>query len=156
MVLIRCEAEPDFPRRILWTDEASFKLNGRISRNNSIYWSDCNPHEVIQEELNVPNLTVWASICGGGIVGPYFFDGTVTGESCLEMLREVVLPELQNRPLHDNTEIIWQQDGAPPHYSLRVREFLSNSFLEWIGRRGTVVWLPIHVISRHVIFRSGA
>jgi hypothetical protein len=26
--LIRCEAEPDFPQRVLWTDEASFKLNG--------------------------------------------------------------------------------------------------------------------------------
>jgi hypothetical protein len=55
--LIRCEAEPDFPRRILWTDEASFKLNGRINRHNSVYWSDSNPHdEVIQEELNVSGL----------------------------------------------------------------------------------------------------
>jgi hypothetical protein len=54
------------------------------------------------------------------------------------MLREVVLPELQKRPLSDNTEIIWQQEGAPPHYSLRVREFLNNSFPEWIGWHGTV------------------
>jgi hypothetical protein len=55
MCLIRCEAEPDFPRRILWTDEASFKLNGRINSHNNVYWSDSNPHEVIQEELNVPS-----------------------------------------------------------------------------------------------------
>jgi hypothetical protein len=75
-------------------------------------------------------------------VGPYFFDGTVTGESYLEMLREVVLPRLQNSPLYDNIKIIWQQDGAPPHYSLRVREFLNNSFPEWIGRRGTADWPP--------------
>jgi hypothetical protein len=68
--LIRCEAEPDFPRRILWTDEASFKLNGRINKHNSVYWGDFNPHE---EELNVPGLTVWAGIWSGGIVGPYFF-----------------------------------------------------------------------------------
>jgi hypothetical protein len=26
--LIRCEAEPDFPQHILWTDEASFRHNG--------------------------------------------------------------------------------------------------------------------------------
>jgi hypothetical protein len=52
-------------------------------------------------------------------VGPYFFDGTVTGESYLEMLREVVLPELENSPLY-NIEIIWQKDGAKPHYSLQV------------------------------------
>jgi hypothetical protein len=57
---------------------------------------------------------------GGGIMGPYFLYGTVTGESYLEMLREVVLPELENIPLYDNTEIIWQQDCVPPIYSLRV------------------------------------
>jgi hypothetical protein len=54
--LIRCEAEPDFLRCILWTDEALFKLNGQINIHNSVYWSDSNPHEVIQEELNVPGL----------------------------------------------------------------------------------------------------
>jgi hypothetical protein len=63
------------------------------------------------------------------------------------VLHEVVLPELENSPLYDNTEVIWQQDGAPPHYSLRVREFLNNSFPEWIGRRGTVDCPPPdHVI----------
>jgi hypothetical protein len=54
--LIRCEAEPDFPRSILWTDEASITLNGGINKHNSVYCSDSNTHEVIQEELNVPGL----------------------------------------------------------------------------------------------------
>jgi hypothetical protein len=71
--VIRCEAEPDFPRRILWRDEVSFKLNGRINKRNSVYWSHSNPHEVIQEELNVPGLTFWPGVWSGGIVGPYFF-----------------------------------------------------------------------------------
>jgi hypothetical protein len=69
--LIHCEAEPDFLRHILCTDEASIKLNGRINRHNSVYWSDSNLHEVIQEELNDPGLTVWAGIWSGGIVGPF-------------------------------------------------------------------------------------
>jgi hypothetical protein len=34
-----------------------------------------------------------------------FFDGTVTGESYLEMLREVVLPELENSPLYNTLRI---------------------------------------------------
>jgi hypothetical protein len=45
-------------------------------------------------------------------VGPYISDGTVTGESYLEMLHEVVLLELEYSPLYDNTEFIWQQDGG--------------------------------------------
>jgi hypothetical protein len=61
----------------------------------------------------------------------------LTVESYLEMLREVVLSELENSPLYDNTDIISQQDGTPPHYSSRVREFLNNSFLEWIEQCGT-------------------
>jgi hypothetical protein len=43
--MIRCEAEQDCPRRILWRDEASLKLNDRINRHNSVCWSDFNPHE---------------------------------------------------------------------------------------------------------------
>ena len=34
--------------------------------------------------------------------------------------------------------MIWQQDGAPPHYGQIVRDFLDDTFVEWIGRRGTV------------------
>jgi hypothetical protein len=34
------------------------------------------------------------------------------------MLLEVVLPELENSSLNENTEIIWQQEGCPPRYSL--------------------------------------
>jgi hypothetical protein len=33
------------------------------------------------------------------------------------------------------------QDGAPAHYSIRVREFLDQQFPgHWIGRRGPVEW----------------
>ena len=38
--------------------------------------------------------------------------------------------------------MIWQQDGAPPHYGQAVRDYLDDTFLEWIGRRGTVEWPP--------------
>jgi hypothetical protein len=41
-------------------------------------------------------------------VGPYFFYGAVSVESYLEVLYEVVLPELENSPLYDNTEVICQ------------------------------------------------
>lgn len=142
LFVIRCEADSDFQNRVLWTDEASFKLNGRVNRHNCVYWSDVNPHEVLQEELNVPGITVWAGIWSGGIVGPYFFNDTVRGDSYLEMLQDTVFPELQNNPLYENTNLIWQQDGAPPHYSLLVRECLNSNFDEWIGRRGTIDWPP--------------
>jgi hypothetical protein len=56
--LIRHEGNPDFSKSVLWTDEACSKLNGRVNRHNCVCWSDTYPHEIIQEELNVPGVTV--------------------------------------------------------------------------------------------------
>ena len=36
----------------------------------------------------------------------------------------------------------FQQDGAPSHYATAVREWLSDNFDHWIGRRGDVEWAP--------------
>ncbi|KAJ4430779.1 hypothetical protein ANN_19370 [Periplaneta americana] len=33
-------------------------------------------------------------------------------------------------------------DGAPPHFGVGVRDFLSQQFHQWIGRRGTTEWPP--------------
>ncbi|EFN89314.1 hypothetical protein EAI_05291, partial [Harpegnathos saltator] len=37
---------------------------------------------------------------------------------------------------------VWfQQNGVPPHYAIRSREFLNRSFpSRWIGRRGAIEW----------------
>jgi hypothetical protein len=76
------------------------------------------------------------------VIGPYFFDETVTAERYLGMLREVMI-ELDNKPVLEAVRnLIWQQDGAPPHYGLNVRSFLDDNFQEWIGRRGKTDWPP--------------
>ena len=79
---------PDFLNHIIWSDEACFKLNGRVNRHNCVYWSDSNPREILQQELNSPGATVWASLCSSGLIGPFFFDNTVTAKSYLKMLNE--------------------------------------------------------------------
>jgi transposase len=48
--------------RILWTDEATFQTNGRVNRHNCVYWSDTNPHLVIEQELHAPRVIVWGGI----------------------------------------------------------------------------------------------
>lgn len=133
--------EPRLPALIIWIDEAQFKLNGHVNRHNSVYSSDENPHLIMTQELNVPGVTVWAGITHRGIIGPYFFENTVNGERYAEMLVEIVSPELKNSPVFEPfQELIWQQDGAPPHFTLPVRNLLNENFQEWIGRRGTWEW----------------
>ena len=37
----------------------------------------------------------------------------------------------------------FQHDGAPPHYTRHVRDYLNESFPNrWLGRRGPVAWPP--------------
>ena len=54
-------------------------------------------------------------------------NGSVNGENYLEMLQEVVMPQLQIKSNFD--ELFFQQNGALPHYALRVRDItLTKSF----------------------------
>lgn len=135
------ENDPSLTDKILWTDEACFKLNGHVNRHNAVYWSDTNPHITIAQELNLPGVNVWAGISSQGLFGPYFFNGTVTGESYFNLLNDTLWPVLSTR--NDLNDLMWQQDGAPPHYYLPVRQWLDNHFPnKWIGLRGPVEWQP--------------
>ena len=54
-------------------------------------------------------------------------------ENYLEMLREVVMSQLQIKPYFN--ELFFQQDGALPHYALRVRDYLNKVFPQrWFGK----------------------
>ena len=139
-ILDSIQDDPTLLDRILWTDEATFQTNGRVNKHNCVYWSDTNPHFIIEQELNVPRVTVWGGIWSNGVVGPFFFEGNVTAKSYLQMLENNIIPQLQEHPAFP--EMIWQQDGAPPHYGKIVRDYLDDSFERWIGRRGTVEWPP--------------
>ena len=82
---------------IVWTDEATFKLNGRINRHTSVYWADENPHEIFFKEVNTPGITVWGALSGNGLIGPFFFDKTVNAQNYEEMLKTKLRPLLRDR-----------------------------------------------------------
>ena len=55
------------------------------------------------------------------------------------MLEIFVYPLLRTRRRH----MLFQLDGAPPHWGLQVCAFLKDKFLErWIGRGGPAAWPP--------------
>lgn len=135
------ESDHSLLDRIMWSDEATFKLNGHVNRHNSIYWATDNPHVAISREMNAPGVTVWAAISAKGTIGPCFFEGTVNGNSYLTMLKTEMWPAVQ----HEATRrrLFFMQDGAPPHWAREVRSWLDMKFPErWIGRGGPVDWPP--------------
>ncbi|CAI9738112.1 XP_014784835.1PREDICTED: uncharacterized protein LOC106879674 [Octopus vulgaris] len=131
------ENYPQLFNKIMWSGEASFKLNGMIKRHNCVIYATENPH---YEPLNEPGVTVWGALSSDGLLGPYFFNETVTGDNYFEMLNKYVFPQLRDRP--DFNTLLFMQDGAPPHYSEKVHDLLDTLPAGWIGRRGTVEWAP--------------
>ncbi|GFS92973.1 ATP-binding cassette sub-family A member 3 [Trichonephila clavipes] len=64
---------PDFHKRILFSDEAHFWLNGYINKQNCRIWNEVNPQVYVETPLHQEKLTVWCALWAGGIIGPYFF-----------------------------------------------------------------------------------
>ena len=133
--------DDDFLNQVLFSDEAVFHLSGEVNRHNCVYWSSDNPSHTTMKPLQSPKIVVWMGLWSGGLIGPYVFDATVNGESYLEMLRDWLLPQLQHIDSFNDGELFFQQDGAPPHWSRAVRDWLDATFpYSWIGRGGPISW----------------
>lgn len=125
----------------LWTDEATFKLDGMVNKRNWVTHDYENPHTQVEVPQKAPGLSVWLGVHSGGLIGPFFFNKTVTGDTYLTMLKNDIIPSLMTLPQYN--QILFMQDGAPPHWSLAVREFLGETFgANWIGRDGPIQWPP--------------
>ena len=130
--------------RIIWSDEAIFTLSETVNRHNCVYWDFENPNIVKEiDGLGSEKVMVWVGLWSEGRTGPVFFNGGVTGQRYRQMLEDEVIPALiLDKGEEYGSHFIFQQDGAPPHYSLTARELLHDSFDEWIGRRGPWEWPP--------------
>ncbi|GFS98909.1 hypothetical protein TNCV_3528811 [Trichonephila clavipes] len=58
----------DFQKRILFSDEAHFWLNGYVNKQNCHIWSEANPQVYIETPLHPEKLTVWCALWAGGIL----------------------------------------------------------------------------------------
>ena len=120
--------------RTLLSDEATFHLNGQVNWHNSVYYPEANPYLLMEgKKIQFPGVCVWAAIQSSGVLGPHFFEDTVSGETYHMILHEFLLPQLQNEDLG---QIIFMQDGSSPHFVNIVCTFLDETFTSWIGRTG--------------------
>ncbi|GFS47012.1 uncharacterized protein TNCV_3031361 [Trichonephila clavipes] len=54
----------DFHKRILFSDEAHFWLNGYVNKQNCRIWSEANPQVYVETPLHPEKLTVWYAFYG--------------------------------------------------------------------------------------------
>lgn len=95
VMMDKCNRNPFFSRKILFSDEATFYLNGVVNRHNYRYWSNDNPHWTVDAHTQWPKkLNVWAGILGDHIIGPYFIPN-LNSATYLELLRSKVVPAVK-------------------------------------------------------------
>ncbi|XP_011873739.1 PREDICTED: uncharacterized protein LOC105565277 [Vollenhovia emeryi] len=136
------EQDPHFFRYVLFSDEATLKNNGELNKHNCHYWSDVNPHWYRpMDNQHRWSLMVWCGIVNGHLVGPYFFEENVTGQSYLRLIRDNLPGLLEDVDFQTRQRMWFQLDGAAPHYARDVRLFLDAQYPgRWIGRRAPIAW----------------
>ena len=95
---------------------------------------------VCRKKRDNPKINVWCSLMHNQIIGTFIFaESTITTNIYLNMLKHYVVPQLEEfQPW-----VVFQQDVAPPHWGLIVRDFFNETFPNrWIGRNGPTPWLP--------------
>ncbi|GBN11579.1 hypothetical protein AVEN_178254-1 [Araneus ventricosus] len=108
--------------------------------DNIRIWGLENPHAVLEQVRDSPKVNMWCGLLHDRIIGPFFFsEVTVRFDNYLDMLEIFAFPQIED--LQPN--IIFQRNGAPPHWSLEVRKVLNEKFpRRWIGRGGPIPWPP--------------
>jgi len=143
LMLERSNNDPNFLRNILWTDESSFATNGMINRKNTRYWATENPFCYREFRFQGrQSVNVWCGLIDNKIIGPHFFNQNLNGDSYLNFLENELEDFLDELPLQNLENIVFQQDGAPPHSTLRVRNYLNQRFGIWIGSRNAPLSWP--------------
>ena len=144
--------DPNLLKNICFSDESTFFLNGFVNKHNCRYWDNTNPFVFREDHTQFPEkVNVWAGILGDEIIGPVFIEGNLTGQLYLQCLEDVIDPLItqsvetqvdgDGNMMLNEEKLHFQQDGAPPHYAVPVREWLNERFpRRWIGRRGIQEW----------------
>src|SRR6185437_8519161 len=90
---------PFFIRRVHFSDESHFQLDGQVNSHNAIFWGNEKPTFVNHVPLHSEKVTVWAAVSFNGIVGSYFFEEedqtvTVNKERYQQMIQDFFIPAI--------------------------------------------------------------
>lgn len=143
-MLERHRADPEFLRKILWTDESTFKKDGYMNLHNLHEWHVENPHLMREDRSQYRfKINMWTGILNGSIIGPFELPENLDGAAYLDFLQHQLPNLLEDVPLSIYRDMWFQQDGCPAHYARPVREFLNQEYPNrWIGRSGQITWPP--------------
>jgi len=88
-------------------------------------------------------VKVWCGLLCNKLIGPFVFDNNLTANTYEVFLRNDLPGLLEDIPLMRRSQMYFQHDGASPHYTRHLIEYLNESFRNrWLCRGGPVAWTP--------------
>lgn len=107
-----------------FSDEAWFHLTGYVNKQNYRMWSAEAPGEFLQTPLHPIKIGVWIAMSRRRIIGPIFFEDTITADRYITILNRFI------NELHDDElrQGYFQHDNAPAHTALRTRQYLQQFY----------------------------
>jgi hypothetical protein len=109
--------------KVFYSDEACVHLSGYVNSQNSRIWSAENPHTFHERPLYSLKVGVWCAVSRRRIIGPVFFNETVTADRYQELIMNFI------SPLEVDEQDCWfQQDGATSHTANSTMQMLSEFF----------------------------
>jgi hypothetical protein len=116
---------------VLFTDECTIYWS--VHSQTIVFWAKEKPNFYKEPERNPLHIMMWAGLSAAHMFGPFIFHGFITGQAYHNMLSKWLVPQLQQAGIKDT--VVLQLDGAPPHFALHLRDYLSKTFPElWIER----------------------
>ena len=73
-----------------FSDEAWFHLSGYVNSQNSRIWASENPNAIHEEPPHSEKIGVWRGTSRRRIIGPIFFDATITTAVYMEIFNTFV------------------------------------------------------------------
>lgn len=107
-----------------FSDEAWFHLSGYVNSQNYRIWSAENPHVYHETQLHPVKIGVWVGMSRRRIIGPIFFENTITAANYHGILNRFI------EQLHDDeiTTGFFQHDNATPHTARQTIQYLEQFY----------------------------
>jgi hypothetical protein len=119
-----------------FSDEAWFHLSGYVNSQNTRLWGSKNPHALFEEPFHSQKVGMFCALSQWRIIGPMFFDTTVTSQVYNQLFREFV-NQLYDQEL---TLGYYQQHGATSHISGMSMAEVESFFPDRVISQG--LWSP--------------
>ena len=65
---------------------------GNPNKHISSFWGEENSHWVVEKTIHSPKIMIWAAVGASGIIGPFFLEVNLDGDSSLRLLKDDFYP----------------------------------------------------------------